>query len=585
MLYRGEGVKSTDSWLRFRVTHDLVEDPAKAYFDLASLTGETEYQGDHEGGPGAKRGHVAALRAAPSSATEASAALAAAAAACCASVGVGLTGRGRGLAVGVAAGFAAMATFAAVTAVRGRRPCDATWLRFEPFILHVCCRDFAAASALIASARLVFKNVGLTGWGEGKLIVAIWGDEGLDMPLTSPHGVPLFPNDAVWLQSQVNDRHRRNWAKIDRFTAALREMGDVEPDALAAGLQGGFPVVAFPRVSGEDEEEEEEVEEAELDRTSSAIGGQRKGPRAFDVVGDVALLHKPPPPDDRAAVGAAILKELPKVSVVAVRVGAHSPPLLHSAMEIIAGRREHDYRRTPLVTTHLEFGVRFVVDLGAVFFSTRMAAERQRLCCEVVAGERVLVPFAGCGPEALQIAVHTKCAEVVAIELNPDAAKCARRGVELLQRAGTAGADAAKKVSVVEGDVCEAVSGLPSGTFDRIVAPRPKGSGDGDGGGESNGKGGDEGAAFLQALLPLLRSGGVCHWYDFVADWELPTCERSRAFLEAECAKAGLRCNVVRAAPANRRSIAERQFRAVLDFEVHSGSGGGTATGVPVESV
>eukprot|EP00971_Amphidinium_carterae_P275012 5456808-Amphidinium_carterae.1 len=41
-------------------------------------------------------------------------------------------------------------------------------------------------------SRSVFKNVGLQSWTELKYMVAIWGDEGLDMPLTAPDGSPVF---------------------------------------------------------------------------------------------------------------------------------------------------------------------------------------------------------------------------------------------------------------------------------------------------------------------------------------------------------------------------------------------------------
>ena len=39
----------------------------------------------------------------------------------------------------------------------------------------------------MAAARPTFKNVGLTTWKENKYLVAIWGDEGLDMPLCLPN--------------------------------------------------------------------------------------------------------------------------------------------------------------------------------------------------------------------------------------------------------------------------------------------------------------------------------------------------------------------------------------------------------------
>ena len=146
------------------------------------------------------------------------------------------------------------------------------WLRFEPFILHVCCRDLVAAAALMAAARSVFKNVGLQGLDSSKLIVAIWGDEGLDMPLTGPDGVPLSSDLSGWLQSLVNSRHQRNWAKIDRFTTAIRQMEEPVPSAEPSG----------------------DVEDKEL--------------RHFDVVGDIAVVNVKPK-EELALVGNAILKQ------------------------------------------------------------------------------------------------------------------------------------------------------------------------------------------------------------------------------------------------------------------------------------
>jgi Methyltransferase TYW3 len=120
-----------------------------------------------------------------------------------------------------------------------------------------------AACALMTAARPAFKNVGLTSWKTQqpetststtstihnnkksdqhnhveKYIVAIWGDEGLDMPLCMPNGCPLVPLPASsattraansslsssdeessslwtsWLAQLVNERHERNWNKI-----------------------------------------------------------------------------------------------------------------------------------------------------------------------------------------------------------------------------------------------------------------------------------------------------------------------------------------------------------------------------------
>ena len=198
----------------------------------------------------------------------------------------------------------------------------------------------------------------------------------------------------------------------------------------------------------------------------------------------------------------------------------------------------------------MEFGVRMVIDLDACFFSPRLATERQRLCSAVAPGEDVLVAFAGCGPEVLQLLAHSRAASITAVELNPVALRCLRRSLEM--RNGT--------VKVIEGDLLQVAPGL--GRFHRILAPRPKLPGDGD---LDQGQGGRD---FLHVLLPLLRDQGVCHWYDFAADWELPNCQRTCDLLANEANTQGLTCRILRVAAANRRSIAERQYRVVVDFQV-----------------
>ena len=135
------------------------------------------------------------------------------------------------------------------------------WLRYEPFILHVMCRSLKAASVLMALARPSFKNVGLTSWnsdskgnddedevnttvnnqqckgGGSRYLVAIWGDEGVDMPLSLPTspGVGLYydpkneastASNADWLAQLVNERHQRNWKKIERFVEEVRSLDD-----------------------------------------------------------------------------------------------------------------------------------------------------------------------------------------------------------------------------------------------------------------------------------------------------------------------------------------------------------------------
>jgi tRNA G37 N-methylase Trm5 len=159
---------------------------------------------------------------------------------------------------------------------------------------------------------------------------------------------------------------------------------------------------------------------------------------------------------------------------------------------------------------------------------------------------------------------------VVAVELNSAAVACAKRAVDMLR--GKKGGrqkqnknpGAADKIELVEGDVAQVLTQYPSASFDRILAPRPKGVEPG-----VNGGGGDGGAEYLRLLLPLLRSGAEVHWYDFAGKQELPDCERTRAFVSEHCAAMGLSCEILYCGLAGKRSIAAGQYRICIDFRVH----------------
>lgn len=419
------------------------------------------------------------------------------------------------------------------------------WLRFEPFILHVMCRSLSAASALMTAARPAFKNVGLTSFkhGYGRYIVAIWGDEGIDMPLTPKDSVVefTFQGQEAWLTTLVNERHHRNWQKIERFVNAVRSMPKEVDDIAADWVQGeGF--------------DQNEIDESKEEVTS---------PKRFDVVGDVALLHSMPEncntDEEREAIGKAIMKRNKAIKVVAVRStslsGTERAPGL-DGLTIIAGTK-----RSPLITSHCEYGIKCVIDLNQTFFTARMAAERLRICQQVARGEKVLALFCGVGMDAMQIAARTE-ATVLAVEYNPVAIACAERGKQLLVRNKTVKcAGAAERLTFIQGDAIEVMKQLEPGSFDRILAPRPKeGDMDGDLGN------GDGGVQFLEVLLPLLKDQGECHWYDFAADHELPNCDRTKNTILKVCDQLGYQMEVIHVAKVG--SIAKRQLRVCMDFRI-----------------
>ena len=288
-LYQGAGVKSTNTFRRFRVSHDKIQDPER-YFNLATLDSDPSGGADpirsigqfehaervrqiqqQEGEPGASD-------AVPSDRND----------------------------TGDETTSQQLASTEDGEEVPDGPPL--IWLRFEPFILHVACRSLAAASALMNAARPAFKNVGLTTWKEeinhhstggggsnaSKYLVAIWGDEGLDMPLCTPGDGSQnhpFRGHHTWLSELVNERHQRNWDKIDRFVQAARDMP---------------AFVVDDGVLGDDN-----VGENGDSTTGTKI------PKSFDVIGDVAVLNTVPPGDEEelSAIGEAIMKKNKAIKV------------------------------------------------------------------------------------------------------------------------------------------------------------------------------------------------------------------------------------------------------------------------------
>ena len=77
---------------------------------------------------------------------------------------------------------------------------------------------------------------------------------------------------------------------------------------------------------------------------------------------------------------------------------------------------------------------------------------------------------------------------------------------------------------------------------------------------------GDGGELFLKVLVPHLKDGGECHWYDFVADHEYPACERTKGLIERVCNEQGKKMEVLHVAHVG--SVAKRQLRICLDFKI-----------------
>ncbi|KAL5548081.1 hypothetical protein UlMin_003312 [Ulmus minor] len=143
-------------------------------------------------------------------------------------------------------------------------------------------------------------------------------------------------------------------------------------------------------------------------------------PSAFETVGHIAHLnlrdeHLP----YKKLIAKVILdKNKPKIQTVVNKIDAIHNDYRTMQLEVLAGNRS-------LVTTVVENGLRFHVDLATVYWNSRLATERQRLLSGFTRNDVICDVFSGVGPIAISAAKIVK--RVYANDLNPHA-------VEYLER-------------------------------------------------------------------------------------------------------------------------------------------------------
>ncbi|XP_010268910.1 PREDICTED: tRNA (guanine(37)-N1)-methyltransferase 1 isoform X2 [Nelumbo nucifera] len=143
-------------------------------------------------------------------------------------------------------------------------------------------------------------------------------------------------------------------------------------------------------------------------------------PTAFETVGHIAHLNLRDDhlPYKKLIAQVVLDKNKPKIQTVVNKVDAIHNDYRTMQLEVLAGNHS-------LVTTVIENGIRFHVDLATVYWNSRLATERQRLISFFTAKDVVCDVFSGVGPIAISAAKKVK--RVYANDLNPSA-------VEYLER-------------------------------------------------------------------------------------------------------------------------------------------------------
>lgn len=157
------------------------------------------------------------------------------------------------------------------------------------------------------------------------------------------------------------------------------------------------------------------------------------------------------------------------------------------------------YGSGTLSTIHREFGFSYHIDLEKVFFNPRLANERARLAFRITPDEKVFIPFAGVGPFAIPAAA--KGARVVSLDLNLDACRLCRENAKINR--------VLANIEIIRADFRKSSQFLLS-SFDRIISPTPYGA-----------------PGVPGHLAPLLKSGGLLHYYTFCPCREVEVMARS----------------------------------------------------------
>lgn len=151
---------------------------------------------------------------------------------------------------------------------------------------------------------------------------------------------------------------------------------------------------------------------------------QSLAPRAFDIFGNIAIIKIPEEllPNSKI-IAKSLVSANTNIEKVALDLGVSGDYRIRKLKMLIG---DSDF-----VSVHKENGLVFKLDISKVYFSPRLAMERQRLSKLVSAGERILDAFAGAAPFSVTLA--KKGAFVTSVDSNPESERWANENFRINQ--------------------------------------------------------------------------------------------------------------------------------------------------------
>jgi len=206
-------------------------------------------------------------------------------------------------------------------------------------------------------------------------------------------------------------------------------------------------------------------------------------PRAYDLIGDIAVLEIPDEIMKHSKlIGAAFHDIHRNFKTILAKSGAISGTTRIREYDFLSGEN-----RTK--TIHTEYGCRLAVDIEKAYFSPRLLEEHNRIAQLVENGEFVMDMFCGVGSFAIHIA-RQKQTHVIAIDINPFAIDLLRESMTLNKLIGS--------IVPIVADAHDYVRSNEL-NLDRVIMNHPSGASD-----------------FISDACSILKSGGTIHYYDFI---------------------------------------------------------------------
>ncbi|MBI2446090.1 class I SAM-dependent methyltransferase family protein [Candidatus Micrarchaeota archaeon] len=266
----------------------------------------------------------------------------------------------------------------------------------------------------------------------------------------------------------------------------------------------------------------------------AALGAQEghEATASYDTVGDIAIIEVPEKLESKERIiASALLKSNPRLKTVLKKESAMQGQFRVRKFKWLAGRRNY-------VAEYKESGCTFRFDLRKTYFSTRLSHERTRIASLTQPKEKVLALFAGVGPFAIVIAKQQPSADVVAVELNPDAFAMMQDNVAQ---------NKVRNVLALKGDVRAVLKKYPKWA-DRACMPLPH-----------------TGYDFLDDVIAAMKDGGVVHFYGFGGEAE-GVFTLNLAKVKSACKRQGVACTILEKRVV--RPYAPAVFQVVIDFQV-----------------